>query len=178
MMTADTDSTILPFKSPLLLLRHDTVWSSASSRRPMLPQCGNKRAMMLSYRPIPRGTNSWPPPRFLRSQRKNRNERRILPPRDCSIARCRVTSISNAARTSQPARRLRMNVMVPLSAAAVGAILGLLGVGGSAASAQECKHRGQLDTLYCDENQDLVADTPTDPKKWKDPATLVFTYTP
>ena len=50
--------------------------------------------------------------------------------------------------------------------------------GGSAATAQECKNRGQLDTLYCDENNDLVADVPTDPKKLKDPATLVFAYTP
>ena len=47
-----------------------------------------------------------------------------------------------------------------------------------AASADECKHRGQLDTLYCDEDNDLVADAPADPKKWKDPATLVFAYTP
>jgi phosphonate transport system substrate-binding protein len=46
------------------------------------------------------------------------------------------------------------------------------------AAAQECKNRGQLDTLYCDDNNDLVADTPTDPRKWKDPATLVFAYTP
>ena len=50
--------------------------------------------------------------------------------------------------------------------------------GGSSADAQECKHRGQLDTLYCDDNDDLVADTPTDPRKWKDPANLVFAYTP
>jgi phosphonate transport system substrate-binding protein len=42
----------------------------------------------------------------------------------------------------------------------------------------ECKNRGQLDTLYCDENRDLVADTPTDPKRLKNPSTLVFTYTP
>ena len=46
------------------------------------------------------------------------------------------------------------------------------------ANAQDCKNRGQLDTLYCDENNDLVADAPTDPRKWKDPATLVFAYTP
>ncbi len=45
-------------------------------------------------------------------------------------------------------------------------------------SAQECKHRGDLDQIYCDENKDLVADTPTDPKKWKNPNTIVFTYTP
>jgi len=40
------------------------------------------------------------------------------------------------------------------------------------------KNRGQLDTLYCDDNNDLVADVPTDQKKWKDPGTLVFAYTP
>jgi phosphonate transport system substrate-binding protein len=44
--------------------------------------------------------------------------------------------------------------------------------------ADDCKHRGQLDTLYCDENKDLVADPPKDPKRWKNPSTLVFTYTP
>ena len=46
------------------------------------------------------------------------------------------------------------------------------------ASAQECKNRGDLDPMYCDENADLVADTPKDPKKLKTPNTLVFTYTP
>jgi phosphonate transport system substrate-binding protein len=50
--------------------------------------------------------------------------------------------------------------------------------GGATAMAQECKNRGQLDTLYCDENNDLVADVPTDPKKLRDPSTLVFAYTP
>ena len=42
----------------------------------------------------------------------------------------------------------------------------------------ECKHRGELDARYCDENKDLVADAPTDPKYLKNPSTLVFTYTP
>jgi phosphonate transport system substrate-binding protein len=47
------------------------------------------------------------------------------------------------------------------------------------ANAQDqCKNRGDLDALYCDENSDLVADPPKDPKKLKNPATLVFTYTP
>jgi phosphonate transport system substrate-binding protein len=32
--------------------------------------------------------------------------------------------------------------------------------------------------LYCDENRDLVADAPKDPSKWRDPATLVWAYTP
>src|SRR5262245_15045690 len=49
---------------------------------------------------------------------------------------------------------------------------------GATAIADECKNRGQLDTVYCDENNDLVADVPTDPQKWKDPATITFTYAP
>ena len=49
----------------------------------------------------------------------------------------------------------------------------------SQAFAQDaCKKRGDLDPQYCDENGDLVADTPKDPKKLKTPNTLVFTYTP
>jgi len=46
------------------------------------------------------------------------------------------------------------------------------------AAAQTCSNRGDLDARYCDENRDLVADTPKDPKAWQDPATLVFSYTP
>jgi len=42
----------------------------------------------------------------------------------------------------------------------------------------DCKHRGDLDALFCDENKDLVADTPVDAKRLKNPSTLVFTYTP
>jgi phosphonate transport system substrate-binding protein len=41
-----------------------------------------------------------------------------------------------------------------------------------------CPNRGELDTLYCDANKDLVADVPTDPKKQRDPSTLVWAYTP
>ena len=47
-----------------------------------------------------------------------------------------------------------------------------------AQTADQCSHRGQLDTQYCDENKDLVADIPKDPKKWRDPSTLVWAYTP
>ncbi|HEX3172564.1 MAG TPA: phosphate/phosphite/phosphonate ABC transporter substrate-binding protein, partial [Burkholderiales bacterium] len=43
---------------------------------------------------------------------------------------------------------------------------------------EACKNRGDLDAQYCDENKDLVADTPKDPKRYKTPNTLVFTYTP
>ncbi len=46
------------------------------------------------------------------------------------------------------------------------------------AQADSCSNRGDLDPIYCDANRDLLADTPTDPAKLKNPSTLVFTYTP
>jgi phosphonate transport system substrate-binding protein len=45
------------------------------------------------------------------------------------------------------------------------------------ATAAECKNRGDLDLQYCDDNGDLLADTPTDASQWLDPDTLVFSYT-
>lgn len=45
------------------------------------------------------------------------------------------------------------------------------------ASAQECP-RGTLDKAYCDWDNDLVADLPTDESKWVDPGTIIFSYTP
>jgi|JI10StandDraft_1071094.scaffolds.fasta_scaffold493060_2 phosphonate transport system substrate-binding protein len=41
-----------------------------------------------------------------------------------------------------------------------------------------CKNRGHLDNIYCDDNNDLVADLPADKKKLRNPSTLVFAYTP
>ncbi len=60
------------------------------------------------------------------------------------------------------------------------ALVAILLVLGSVLSggAEECSHRGILDPMYCDEDRDLVADPPKDPQKWRDPGTLVFTYTP
>ncbi len=46
------------------------------------------------------------------------------------------------------------------------------------AQAQTCPNRGDLDQQYCDANKDLVADTPTDAGRLKNPSTIVFTYTP
>jgi phosphonate transport system substrate-binding protein len=63
------------------------------------------------------------------------------------------------------------------NAAIVGAAVSFFGMSGALAQ-DACKNRGQLDTNYCDENSDLVADAPKDPKNWKDPSTLVFAYTP
>ena len=46
------------------------------------------------------------------------------------------------------------------------------------AQAQTCSNRGELDQQYCDANKDLVADTPSETAKLKNPSTIVFTYTP
>ena len=48
----------------------------------------------------------------------------------------------------------------------------------SAFAQDACPNRGQLDTQYCDADNDLVADPPTDPAKQKDPQTLIFAYSP
>lgn len=63
-------------------------------------------------------------------------------------------------------------------ACALAGVLLIAAAQGVFAQADDCKNRGQLDTLFCDENKDLVADTPKDQKRWKNPGTLVFTYTP
>ena len=41
-----------------------------------------------------------------------------------------------------------------------------------------CKHRGELDTPFCDEDGDLLADTPKDAKRQKNPDPLFFTNSP
>jgi phosphonate transport system substrate-binding protein len=71
-----------------------------------------------------------------------------------------------------------MNASRRFAWASFAAIAAWVVASGATAMAQECRNRGQLDTLYCDEDNDLVADVPTDPKKLRDPSTLVFAYTP
>jgi phosphonate transport system substrate-binding protein len=63
-----------------------------------------------------------------------------------------------------------------LVTACAGVVLSLAAV--QALAQESCANRGELDALYCDENRDLVADTPKDSRKLKNPSTLVFTYTP
>ena len=70
-----------------------------------------------------------------------------------------------------------MKSWTTITRAALALLLGLSAFG-VLAQVDDCKNRGQLDTLYCDENADLVADTPKDAKRLKNPGTLVFTYTP
>ena len=73
---------------------------------------------------------------------------------------------------------MRIRWLAPLSAAVLGTVIGSLLTTGAFAQADACKNRGQLDTLYCDEDNNLTADPPKDPKRWRDPGTLVFAYTP
>lgn len=64
-------------------------------------------------------------------------------------------------------RRRSFRLAQALLTAAI--VLGSLGLGGPARA---------LDPRYRDADGDLVADPPTDPARWVDPPTLVFTYTP
>ena len=73
---------------------------------------------------------------------------------------------------------MKRNATRPLGARILGTIASaLLLAGATPAAAQSCP-RGALDARFCDANGDMVADTPTDPKQWVDPATLIFAYTP
>jgi phosphonate transport system substrate-binding protein len=60
----------------------------------------------------------------------------------------------------------------------LGLIVTAFFMGTSPSLADDCKNRGSLDVNFCDEDGDLVADAPKDPSKFRDPSTLVFTYTP
>ena len=71
----------------------------------------------------------------------------------------------------------KANKIIP-TLAAVAPVMMVLLLPAANAQAQECKSRGELDAMYCDENNDMVADTPKDAKKLKNPSTIVFTYTP
>src|SRR5262249_55613745 len=82
--------------------------------------------------------------------------------------RGRATSLGRGAMS--PCRRFAWIGVAVLALAAADGV--------RVASADECKNRGQLDALYCDDNDDLVADLPTDPKRWRDPGTITFAYTP
>ncbi|MBM3529242.1 MAG: phosphate/phosphite/phosphonate ABC transporter substrate-binding protein [Alphaproteobacteria bacterium] len=73
---------------------------------------------------------------------------------------------------------MRVRLVASLGAAAVAAASLATVPGPAVAQGDTCKNRGQLDLQYCDENKDLVADVPKDPKRWRDPSTLVFAYTP
>jgi phosphonate transport system substrate-binding protein len=54
----------------------------------------------------------------------------------------------------------------------------VLGAGLPAAAQAACANRGDLDSRFCDEDGDLLADVPKDKSAWQDPSTLIFSYTP
>lgn len=58
------------------------------------------------------------------------------------------------------------------------ALVSLLAFALPASAQDSCPNRGQLDTAYCDADGDLVADRPADAAKLKDPAQLIFAYSP
>lgn len=63
-------------------------------------------------------------------------------------------------------------------AVTLAAVLGAMCLATPAVRGAECTSRGDLDVRYCDDNGDLVADTPGDASQWLDPDTLIFSYTP
>ena len=75
-------------------------------------------------------------------------------------------------------RNTRLYRKIVLAGAVGLTTLALLFLISSPAVSAECKNRGDLDVRYCDEDGDLVADTPTNPSEWLDPDTLIFSYTP
>lgn len=76
-------------------------------------------------------------------------------------------------RTHSPLPWLRVAL-----AAVLFALLTLGLQGPLAQAADSCSHRGDLDSMYCDDDLDLVADLPQDPSQWLDPDVLFFSYTP
>jgi phosphonate transport system substrate-binding protein len=68
--------------------------------------------------------------------------------------------------------KLRRAVVATLVTLAAGAF-----VTDSAYAQANCP-RGALDSRFCDEDGDLVADAPKDSKQWVDPSVLIFAYTP
>ena len=73
----------------------------------------------------------------------------------------------------KPTRLARSTFAQRLLAAAVCALAGPAAWGQDA-----CPNRGELDAAYCDADRNLVADAPADPKRQRNPGTIVFTFTP
>jgi len=55
--------------------------------------------------------------------------------------------------------------------------LALVSVSIDLTAASECINRGDLDSRFCDEDRDLLADTPKESSQWLNPGTLIFSYT-
>lgn len=72
-------------------------------------------------------------------------------------------------------KKVSLTVLVLLLAALPLAAAGQAEAEMDETSASECSHRGDLDTQYCDEDRDLLADAPAETI---DPDVLFFTYVP
>ena len=83
-------------------------------------------------------------------------------------------------RVKNPAETQGVTEMTKFKTFSLYLIAGLVLAGLTAANPAEaaCKNRGDLDVRYCDDDGDLVADTPADPSKWINPDTIIFSYTP
>jgi phosphonate transport system substrate-binding protein len=68
--------------------------------------------------------------------------------------------------------------MKPVTHFSLAALLAASWVATPVHAQEACTNRGDLDATYCDANRDLVADTPADPAKQRNPGTIVFTFTP
>lgn len=72
-----------------------------------------------------------------------------------------------------------LGIGVVIAAVALGYLLFGQGSSNSVGTSQAaCAQRGELDALFCDENGDMTADLPKDASKWKNPETLLLTYSP
>ena len=71
-----------------------------------------------------------------------------------------------------------LHALPSFRAAVLAVFAGATFVSAPVLAADDCKNRGRLDPMYCDADGDLTADLPKDKGKWKNPSTLVFTYTP
>lgn len=84
--------------------------------------------------------------------------------------------ITQATAVSVPFKKRPLVKKRPLASLALVSLLPLAMLASANAYA-DCE-RGDLDTLYCDEDGDMVADLPADESEWVDPDTLIFAYTP
>jgi hypothetical protein len=94
------------------------------------------------------------------------------------VLRPRIVTIENGAGAAPRQEAAMTSLWCRFGTALLGVTLAWLIAGAALAQTDDCKNRGQLDTLYCDDDRDLVADPPKDARAWKDPATIVIAYTP
>ncbi len=73
---------------------------------------------------------------------------------------------------------MRTSTGISRAAFLAAASISIFAVFAPAQAQDSCPNRGQLDSRYCDANNDLVADPVTDPRRWRDPSTFVWAFSP